>query len=205
MAGNFGSAPCGGGGTTGVPLNCLSLANNTQHAIKRVAMSDTGTGENDIPDMATAMSRFDDFGYNDTVMRMYITSTDPEPDVVASDFFYPEFDDTVGWVRCSSDNTGTGGSHPSRWCRGQQLRINTYFFLYQSGYLDTTTQRRRVACHELGHTVGLRHRPTDPSQPLPYPVPDEINTCMFTMVHDSWGTNPYIRGHDKNHIDEVYG
>ncbi|CCH71816.1 zinc metalloprotease [Nostocoides australiense] len=182
-ANNFGSA-CDSA-TPGFPGTCVSLANNTSHAIKRVGMYDTSAALDDVPGMATAISRFTDFKYSDTVTNMFITTTDPQPDVVASDDYYPHYPDVAGWVNCASGNTGTGGSHPNRWCRGQHLRINSYSYWNRSDVLDNVNQRRRVACHELGHTIGLRHKPTDPAEIPTFPLAESNLTCMFYNVHDS--------------------
>lgn len=61
-----------------------------------------------------------------------------------------------GWVECpTTATTGGGTNYPNRWCYGQRLRFNleeTY-----AGYWDTSFGGGFVACHELGHTVGLRH------------------------------------------------
>jgi predicted Zn-dependent protease len=56
------------------------------------------------------------------------------------------------WTACSTTAT-YGGSDPDRWCRPQLLRYDTS---HTTAY-DTTTERRYLACHEMGHTLGLRH------------------------------------------------
>lgn len=57
-----------------------------------------------------------------------------------------------GWVFCPAGSS-TGGTHPNKWCRPQHLNFNLFYaypFNSQSG-------RRYMACHEFGHTIGLRH------------------------------------------------
>jgi Matrixin len=59
----------------------------------------------------------------------------------------------VGWVECKPGVT-TSGSHPNQRCSYENLWFNTV-------YLDTTNGDSNylaaIACHEMGHTVGLRH------------------------------------------------
>ncbi len=140
---NFGSTSCGG-----APTNCVSLANNKWHAVRFEASL-----LNNWPAMATATQWSLDNNYNPTDLVAYRDDADPLPDVRVRAFNYPQYPYTSGWVECPSDNTGTGGSHPLMWCRGQILRYNTA----TASYHNTLTKRRNLACHELAHTVGLRH------------------------------------------------
>lgn len=41
---------------------------------------------------------------------------------------YGGLDGITAWVVCPSDNTGQGGSNPNRWCRGQDLNFNVYYW-----------------------------------------------------------------------------
>lgn len=192
VANNWGDSDCVPA-YPGGPLQCVRLANNTSHAIQPSNMYDTSYDTDNIPGMLSSLGRFADFKYADTVMNMYITTVDPQPDVIATDVNYGN-NSLVGWVYCPANNTGTGGSSPTRWCRGPRLKLNSYYYYSAYGYFDTETQRRRVACHELGHTIGLRHRDPAPAD----------RGCMFTYVHESYGAPAYIRGHDQNHINDWY-
>lgn len=64
------------------------------------------------------------------------------------------YGDTGYWgaVYCPS-GAAQGGSNPRRWCKPQYIRYNTTY-AYK---FDTAEERRSIACHELGHTAGLRH------------------------------------------------
>ncbi len=67
---------------------------------------------------------------------------------------YPSIN-ALAWTQCDSVATygGSDASH-TRWCRPQRLVYNTYF---EAGYFPTDNAKRYIACHELGHTIGLRH------------------------------------------------
>lgn len=89
-----------------------------------------------------------------TDVDAYFTSSDPYPDVVAMDNFYGDAG-PVAWVDCPANNTGVGIYYPtgSEYCRGQYLRWNGT--LQDPVHHGAST--RAIACHELGHTFGLRH------------------------------------------------
>jgi len=61
----------------------------------------------------------------------------------------------LAWTQCASGATygGSDASH-TRWCRPQRFYYNTY---YEAGYFPTDNPKRYIACHELGHTIGLQH------------------------------------------------
>jgi predicted Zn-dependent protease len=48
------------------------------------------------------------------------------------------------------DEATYGGSDPDRWCRPQDIQLNTH-------YSPSASAKKSIACHELGHTLGLRH------------------------------------------------
>ena len=67
---------------------------------------------------------------------------------------------SLAWTACKGPASdplmqygGTEANH-DRWCRPQILRFNTY---YMASHFPTDAKQRYLACHELGHTVGLRH------------------------------------------------
>lgn len=57
-----------------------------------------------------------------------------------------------GWTECADPVNGVvyGGTDPDRWCRPQFLDFNDF-------YSQTSSQKNVITCHELGHTLGLRH------------------------------------------------
>ena len=48
---------------------------------------------------------------------------------------------------------GDGHTHYHNWCTPQLLHWNTF---YESNF-NTVTKKKAIACHEVGHTIGLRH------------------------------------------------
>lgn len=91
-----------------------------------------------------------------------------------------------GWAECLPGSSKDGSGN-SRWCTPQRVRYNSY---YKSTAFSTTTQKRFEACHETGHTIGLRH-----------PVsPDTTSTCMKTG--DTGVT--YLSSAEKSQINANY-
>lgn len=79
-----------------------------------------------------------------------------------------------GWTACAS-GAAYGGSDPYRWCKPQELRWNRS----TAGSWDSLSGRAYVACHEVGHSLGLRHS-GDSSSCL---YPNRITTSTLT-AHD---------------------
>lgn len=163
----------------GPPAGCVSLANNNQHVLN-------WEGDEDIPGMQAAHGWARDNVYNPTDLHAYTNAADSLPDVRVWDEPYGN-NGAVGWVDCPSNNTGTGGSHPNRWCRGQILRYNSS---YTTTQLYTEALRRRVACHEIGHTAGVNHET------------NALDTCM----NPAWivPTQTNLNNHDRSHINSYY-
>lgn len=91
--------------------------------------------------------------------------------------------DVWGYTGCEDDAT-KGGSDPARWCHAQVL----VFDKSNESSWDTTSRRRFLACHELGHTLGLRHRSAS-------------GPCMNNI-----GTYPTaLPGHEQDHLEIHYG
>lgn len=87
-----------------------------------------------------------------------------------------------GWVDCPSTCPRTG-AHPNRTGFRQELRFN---LTYPNAF-DTLFERRYMACHEFGHTVGLRHS-------------GNTGSCMYADVP----TSNVLDAHDRNHINATY-
>lgn len=166
------------GDTTTTPPNGsvgVSLANNKWHAVRN---------DNASSARWSAITWAVNGPLDNTDLVAYTTSTDWVPDVWVQQAFLgiapvaPSAN-----VRCPTYNTGYGGPNLLQWCRGQQITFNT-------NYGHTGSYGRFVACHELGHTVGLRHR-----------------TGWGCMEVRGQGGGSYpsdYTSHDKNHINGWY-
>jgi hypothetical protein len=100
--------------------------------------------------------------------------TNFDPDVYAFDFAYG----MTNWVAVTTcdDDAIYGGTDPGRWCRPQDIQFNT-------SYAQTTTSRKAIACHELGHTLCLRHR--NSSEPASCMQNGSYTVTTFSTTHDS--------------------
>jgi predicted Zn-dependent protease len=84
---------------------------------------------------------------------LYISALGPDlVDVVVSDTTVAG-NGAWSWGQCRSPAT-TGGTNPDAWCYPVLLKWN---LAYESLRYPGTTAKRDVACHEIGHTLGLRH------------------------------------------------
>lgn len=84
-----------------------------------------------------------------------------------------------GWNVCAGFVNGT---HPTQVCTMDWVRFNLFF-------PTNNNQKRTLACHEVGHSVGLRH-------------PDDGTNTTSCMNYD-W-SNLSLTGHDKSHINATY-
>jgi len=77
----------------------------------------------------------------------------------------------IAYTRCATGaQYGGSESNGTRWCAPQVIVWNTAY----NNLLTTGNKRQYVACHELGHTLGLRHW-----------LPGEPNaTCMRPATVD---------------------
>lgn len=82
-----------------------------------------------------------------------------------------------GWAAC---DTGSSGTNPNRTCSRQFVRLNTSY---------TLPSAQRLACHELAHTVGLRHS-------------SQTSSCVYTPIDD--GSTASLTAHDIAHINARY-
>lgn len=152
------------------PCNNTNLGNNYTHTAEIVGVRS---------DLASALRSSMSSDYDPTDLQVFERSP---ADVIVMDNSYGK-NGYVGWVVCP-DGATTGGFGNDTWCYGQELRFN----LSYPGSMDTVTERAHLACHEFGHTVGLRHE----GGGLP--------SCMKSGDYSQ--TN--LTDHDRSHINEKY-
>lgn len=92
---------------------------------------------------------------------------------------------TEYWAYSACDEAAAhGGTDPNEWCRPQWI---VYNMTHPVNWDGTATGRNTVACHELGHTLGLRDRASGSS-------------CM----RDAVTTPPNLETHDWNELNTHY-
>ena len=77
----------------------------------------------------------------------------------------------AGWVWCPPSSPQGVNAHGDRWCKKQRLFFNLNP-TYRVFFADRAS-RDYMACHELGHTIGLHHWGNPPISPGPARA-----TCM---------------------------
>jgi hypothetical protein len=87
------------------------------------------------------------------------------------------------WTACASGAT-FGGSDPRRWCKPQNLKWD----LGTASAWNTTAGRQYIACHEVGHSLGLRHS-------------GDTTSCMFPNRI----TTHVLTSHDQSMLTTWYG
>lgn len=170
-ASNFGSAPCESliwdNRDTGWDA-CVSIADNYLHQ-----WCEDGVFGNQVPGMWTAFNDAMTYlGSATLIVSQHVCPVTSSRDVVAKDADYGAIGYT-SWVKCVVSD-GVGGSHPNRRCNHQEIRFNGNSSVSQ--YFDTYSERRTLACHEIGHSVGLRHGSVNASC--------MDNSSTLTSVHD---------------------
>lgn len=164
LASNFGSI------NAGADVSWLTN-NGVLNVIQRDLTATYATGLNDAID-----------NYNTVFSAAWTAST--WADTTCSDLFADVcvFDSNygpnglLGWTECIGT---TSGSHPSMECSLTRISINEYYW----------PPAQRTACHELGHSVGLRHS-------------SESTSCMRST--NDGGTSAVLSTHDKVHLIDNY-
>ena len=84
----------------------------------------------------------------------------------------------AGWVYCPSGSPQGVNPAGHRWCRQQELHfnLNSRYGIF----FGDDASRDHVTCHELGHTIGLRHWGNPPQTD----GPEVGETCMNSNTPD---------------------
>ena len=94
------------------------------------------------------------FRFSENQVTIYIVSSGFR-DVFVQDYLGP-LNGKYAWTWCWADeSTQYGGSaaNHTRYCYPQEIRFN---LSYKANY-STQARTNAIACHEMGHTLGLRH------------------------------------------------
>lgn len=145
------------------PPRCTSVGDNLRHVVVFDATLTDGLAD------ALRDTLAEDYGPTKLTTVVEETITD-RTDVVAYSEDYGD-NGAAGWVYCPVDAPQGVNAQGDRWCRQQQLHFNLNP-RYAVFFADEAS-RDHVACHEIGHTVGLLHWGNPPESAEPTAA-----TCM---------------------------
>ena len=145
------------------PPRCTSVGDNLRHVVVFDATLTDGLAD------ALRDTLAEDYGPTKLTTAVDETVTD-RTDVVAYSEDYGD-NGAAGWVYCPADAPQGVNARGDRWCREQQLHFNLNP-RYGIFFADEAS-RDHVACHEIGHTVGLLHWGNPPESAEP-----SAATCM---------------------------
>lgn len=151
------------------PPRCTSVGDNFRHYV----FFDPSLTEELRSSLRDTMA--EDYDPTALIVREHPALTS-QTDVIAFSANYGE-NGAAGWVYCPSDAPQGTNAQGDRWCRHQELHFNLN--PRYAIYLNDDGSRDYVACHELGHTVGLRHWGNPPESSGPVGA-----TCMNADTPD---------------------
>lgn len=169
-----------------IPRHCVSVGDNRRHHVFFHRSVPTSLRR------AVRRAMRDAYGPTDLVMIVDRERT-PRTDVIvhAGDFGR---NGAAGWVHCPRGAPQGINEHGHRWCRGQRLYFNRN--AQYASYLADAASRTHLACHELGHSVGLLHWGNPPQSGGPTrPTCMNVNTPNGPTTLHRW---------DRQNINAYY-
>ena len=130
-----------------IPPRCTSVGNDSIHRVYIDPSVPNG--------IAWAVRRSLSWDYDPTHLEMRIqTRITRRTDVIVRASNYGQ-NGAAGWVWCPPSSPQGRNEKGDRWCRHQRL----YFYLNPTyaAFFGDRASRDYMACHELGHTIGLHH------------------------------------------------
>ena len=186
VAAHHGGRPIGSFASCNRPVSpprCSSVGNDATHYVAFDQTLTIGLAE------SLRDTMLED--YDPTKLEMIVQdAVTPETDVIAFSQDYGN-NGAAGWVYCPPDSPQGINRQHHRWCQQQELHFNLNSSI--AVYFADDGSRDHVACHELGHTLGLRHWGNPPVSAAP-----EAATCMNANTPDGPTTLHQI---DIDHIN----
>ena len=151
------------------PPRCSSVGNDARH---HVLFDATLT-----PEIAESLRDTMIEDYEPTKLTMVLEeSLSPQTDVIAFSQDYGNLG-AAGWVYCPAEAPQGINRQGHRWCQQQELHFNLNPTM--AAFFADDASRDHVACHELGHSLGLRHWGNPPQS-----VGPPAATCMNANTPD---------------------
>ncbi len=168
------------------PPRCVSLGDNTRHFVHI---------DPSVPiELADAVRRVLAGAYEPSVLVLLEDSAltyRTDVIVLAADHGP---NGAAGWTYCPPEAPQGLNAHGDRWCRHQELHFNLNA-QYAAFFADDAS-RQYTACHELGHTLGLRHWGNPPESNGPVAA-----TCLNADTPNGPVT---LHENDRQRIDAYY-
>ena len=178
LLGNFGSSGSPGvvGTTNGVWLTNNDYFNVVQRYLQPATASSTNwavLSYNSIP------------GWTGNTWASSSACSEAGHDTCVYDATYGN-NNLLGWNQCAGS---TSGSHPDQECGMQYSKINLTYSSASTGDYIRGSDTVYNLCHEIGHSVGLRHTSNQAS-------------CLKTAANG--GASSYMSSHDTDHLQNEY-